>query len=873
MEKMIKTSKETIYDLIKESCALGVEQLDTLSIAKKLNMQRSNVSAILNTLVQEDRIVKTNTRPVYYALPLDSKESDPFGTLVGYDGSIGNAIKLAKAAILYPGKSLNSLIVGNMGSGKSLLTRKMFEFAKQSKRISNESQFVKINCRHYINNTLELLQTIFGENHHTPHINLVEAAQNSILVIENIESLDLRAISVINDFLETGSYRLPDGKQSSPKNVITIITMDGDNNPNLFQSLVTKIPVKIHLPSLSDRGLKERFDLIEAMFIDEVISTKYTITIPRNVIYGLMLVENNHNLKYLERSIKVAVATAYLRVYDTKSPTIKLVLEDFDDSIQSAAFRYKKYREKLEGILPKKEELIYNTSSADQSTNHYTQDFYDYLNTRIKSLTQNNVDKDTIDEILTQEINSIISEFKSDIKDEYLNIDQLSKVADKRIIESVVSVMTEIERETNLKYSNSVAYGLCLHISSLLKSKKRNTQLELTRLNHLIEKHPVEYKNALKIKEILKGNHDIEISDSETKMLTMFFIKDDNKESKSYPQLLIAMHGDATASSLAKVINDLVQVENTYAYDMSLETGYEKAYAEIKNKLIEINTGSGVIVMYDMGSLKTLLERLSEELNFPIRLIYMPVTLFGIEASRRSSMNDNIDDVYHNLMSSLRQEMKGDKSGNMAIITLCHTGEGGAVELKNYMQQNYRDDIKIYPLAISDRKKLIKEILEIKKYHTIQAIIGTYDPKMFGIPFIPVSKVFEMNAEALNHLIVDNIQVESIDFDQMLDYLSQEVNLDKAILKKVLPEAIDTLDAIYDLSIDQKVGLFLHVGSLVNRLVNNIPLKHQDNSHNIYDEVHIRSIQDAFKKLEKGFDVIIPDSEIMIIYDILKKGE
>ena len=868
---MIKTSKETVYDMIKESCAQGIEQIDTSSLAKRLNMQRSNVSAILNSLVHEGRVIKTNTRPVYYGLPLEAKERDPFESLVGHDGTISNAIKLAKAAILYPNKSLNSLIIGNVGSGKSLMTRKMFEFAKLENRISKDAQYIKINCRHYINNTTELITALFDETDLVPQKNLVEAAQGSILIIENIESLDLRAMSVINDFLESGSYRSKEGKQVIANSVITIITMDGDANPSLYQSIETKIPVKIHLPSLIDRGMEERYKIIEAFFNEEALSTRFSITLPRNVIHGLMLVANNHNLKYLERSIKLAVATAYLRVYDIQTKTIKLVLEDFDDSVQSAAYRYKQHREVLDSILPKENDIIFSNHITQKPLNLYNQDFYDYINSRIQVLSQNNVDKDTIDEMLTQEINTMISKFKLDVKDTYLNTEQLSKVVDKRIIEVVVEVMNEIEQTRNITYSSSVAYGLCLHIGSLLKSKQRNTNLELSRLNKMIESHQLEYEHALLLSERLKEEIGVYIHEVERKLLTMFFIKDDKTEQKSYPQLLIAMHGDATASSVAKVIKDLVQVDNTYSYDMGLEVGYEKAYREIKEKLITINTGSGVIVMYDMGSLKTLLERVGEELNFPIRLVYMPVTLFGIEASRKSSMDPDIDSVYHNLMASIRHEMKGERESKMAIITLCHTGEGGAVELKNYMQQNYRDDIKIYPLAISDRKKLIKEILKIKKYHSIQAIIGTYDPKMFGIPFIPVSKVFEMKPEALNHLIVDNVQPESIDFEQMLDYLSQEVNLDKDTLKKTLPDSIDMLDAIYSLNIDQKVGLFLHIGALINRLVNNIPLKSQ--KPETFDEKHIRVIQEALQKVEKGFKVIIPDTELQIIYEVIKKGE
>lgn len=873
MEKMIKTSKETIYDLIKEYSAQGIENIDTRTLASELKMQRSNVSAILNSLVQEGRIVKTHTRPVYYGLPLESKEVDPFESLIGSDGSLSNAIKLAKAAILYPGKSLNSLIIGDTGSGKSLLTRKMFDFAKQQRRIRKDAEFVKINCRHYINNTQELMNALFGDSSLGGGRNLIESCNDSILVIENIDTLDLRAISLLNDFLETGNYKNHEGKSYHTDKVVTIITMGSDASPALQQSLMTKVPVKIVLPEVTSRGLQERLDIINAFLYDEVLSTQYSISVPMNVLHGLMLVENAQNLKYLERSIKVAVATAYLRVYDIKTETIKVVLEDFDDSIQSAAYRYKHHRDTLDALLPNKSELVYTKEGTRKEVNVYSLDFYDYLNQRIKTLTETNVDKEIIDGLLTQEVNEIFNKFRIDTRDANLNIEHLSKVVDKKLIDCVVSLLETIEKEDNIVYPTSITYALCLHINALIKNKQRQSGFELNRLDTMVEKHPVQYKHASLLSQIVNETFGIVINHTEVKVLTMFFIKEEVKPESSYPQLLIAMHGNATASSLAKVVNDLVQVDNTYSYDMGLDVGYEQAYEEIKQKLISINTGSGVIVMYDMGSLKMVLERVSGELDFPIRLLYMPVTLFGIEASRKASMDADIDNVYHALMGSVRQEMKGNQNSKMAIITLCHTGEGGAVELKKYMHQYYRDDIKIYPLAISDRKKLIKEILQIKKFHSIQAIIGTYDPKIFGIPFIPVSKVFEMKPEALNHLIVDNIQTESVDFEQMLDYLSTEVELDKGLLKKTLPEAIDILDAIYSLNMDQKVGLFLHIGALVNRLVNKVPLKQVEDKSHEYQENHMRSIQDALGKIEKAFKVIVPDSELHIIYEIVNRGE
>ena len=93
--------------------------LSLIHISRRLEMQRSNVSSILNELVKEGAIEKTDGRPVLYRIPSVSAagtEKSCFSELIGNAGSLKGAVQLAKAAILYPGYSLPVLITGPEGS-------------------------------------------------------------------------------------------------------------------------------------------------------------------------------------------------------------------------------------------------------------------------------------------------------------------------------------------------------------------------------------------------------------------------------------------------------------------------------------------------------------------------------------------------------------------------------------------------------------------------------------------------------------------------------------------------------------------------------------------------------------------------------------
>ena len=88
--------------------------------------------------------------------------------------------------------------------------------------------------------------------------------------------------------------------------------------------------------------------------------------------------------------------------------------------------------------------------------------------------------------------------------------------------------------------------------------------------------------------------------------------------------VLIAMHGDSTASSVADVVNSLAGCGNTYAYDMPLDKDMQQACDELKAMIQELDRGQGILLLYDMGSLRTMAEVISKETGVQIRTVAVP---------------------------------------------------------------------------------------------------------------------------------------------------------------------------------------------------------------------------------------------------------
>lgn len=868
---MVKSSKELVYDYIKLESSNGNNKLDTTIVAKACGIQRTNASSLLNELVREGLISKTNTRPVYFYLQKDSS-ADIFEKLIGSSESLSNVIQLAKAAVHYPGRSLNTLIIGDVGTGKSYLSNLIFEYGVNTKVLSAGAKLHKLNCRHYIHNEEILRDKLFRQSDNT-FTNIFEEAKDSYLLIDNIHLLDGVSLGKLITFIETQKLEYLDGTVSDTVNTTLILTTDLSKNVDLINSLKLKIPVILNLPKLTERGLSEKVELINSIFANEAIVTKHHIEIDHDVLSALLISENDLNIKYLIGTVKLAVANAYLRTYDQNLDTIKVLIHDFEKEVSDLLLKYRDHKQNIEKFIPKNFNYFYSKDGTSFNQAKYFKEFYENMNSVISFFHNNEMNKEKTDQYITSEIEKFKETISYYLPNNEVNVEQLSKIVDKRIINIVTEFVKKSSIIMDVSYPNTVIYGLCLHINAIYKNGHGSKYLSDEKVIEIKDKYPSQFKLAKGLSKDLVSILNRDLSDEEVSLISLFLNDYLEVDNDTHPQLLVAMHGAKSATSIANVINDLVNFNNTYAYDLALDKSSIDAYTELKKLISKIDQGQGVIVIYDMGSLKIMLEKIASELDVDIRLIYMPITLIGIEASRQIATEKDIDVIHHSLLSGLNKEMNYVKSTQMAIITLCHTGEGGAVEIKEYLKRHLLDDIKIYSFAISDRKKLLEEVKNIRKFYDIRAFVGTYNPKLYGIPFVPVSRIFEVETNSLDKILFSNMRQNEVDYKQMIEYLNEESNLDKEKLSKTLPKVLDKFDEMYGLTIDQKVGLFLHIGALVNRLLRKEQVIENENTE-LYFEVKLEDMQkikEVIKRVEHSFNVIIPDSEIATIYEILRE--
>ena len=149
----------------------------------------------------------------------------------------------------------------------------------------------------------------------------------------------------------------------------------------------------------------------------------------------------------------------------------------------------------------------------------------------------------------------------------------------------------------------------------------------------------------------LQDEFNKELNFDEIVILALFLIEQD--ELKEHLVVLFAMHGERVASEMISIVKQLTQSESVYSFDMDLNKDMNTIYDQLMQKIQSIQKGKGVLFLYDMGSLKRIVDTISQETQIPIRTIELPSTLILLDAARKAEFNDDLDEVYISLFKSM----------------------------------------------------------------------------------------------------------------------------------------------------------------------------------------------------------------------------
>ena len=879
----MKANKKMIYDFMKSVDLLNVSKgLSTIEISEQLNLQRSNVSSLLNSLVDEGYLNKSNTRPVLYSIKRFMSDEDDIGSftnLIGSKGSLKSVIELAKASILYPMGSLNSAIVGSSGVGVTYFVQLMYMFAKEKNVSKADRPLVRFNCRHFINEPDEMLRQLFGQAQDV-FINMMDKSADSFLFIDHVEALPAIGKTKLITALESREYT--EIETGVKKKITNTIIVGVDSRAKNSEEILDKFTIVMHLEELSQKNLNERLALIDHFFTLESMQTSKVLKVNHEVVICLLLYNCKGNVKQLRNDIKIACANAYVREHANKQDEIQIYLNNFQPYVREGFLEYKRKRSEISELIPVKKNYRYDGNNEKRSEvidiEMGNESLYEHLDNRIGPLRSEGMTESEINGILSSDLSQIVKKYTGSMETN-MDTQQLSKIVSSELIDAVKDFLKNAGLKFSQTYDDGVLFGLCLHLNGLLL-REAKTDLDVSRLNSIMMEYKQEYAFTLEYSQTFERILGLTLPVEEVMLITVFLTNGEYLQKQdSKPSVVIAMHGNSTASSMVSVIKGLSKNDNVYSFDLNMETEPMDAYADFTKLLHSINNKHGIILVYDMGSFETMGKIFSEENNIELELVQIPVTLLALDIVRRTNVHSNLKEIHKQTINSLHTliNKKGiSVSEKKTIVTLCNTGEGGALQVKTYLENNKIDrKYRIINVSLDG----LETLDSIVNRDNIQAIIGTVDPKLDGLNFIPIQNLFKVDQSKLFDLIdgekIHDQYYTQEDLIQLKTYLKEQIHsYDIEKLDPLLNIVLEEFSKISDsFTSYHYLGVYVHIASVIDRNIrkDRIPVcLKKEVILTKYKEDFVR-VSSALALIEKEFKIVISDDEMATIVSLVKQ--
>lgn len=923
---------EKIYLFVsKQSKALSREEvasgagITTKEVAEVFGIQRTNASKDLNELVKDGLLAKIDGRPVRYLecglvsqtkqsqlkktpIPTRSKKEyvDIFQKVIGGNGSMKVPIEQAKAAILYPPRGLNCLITGATGSGKTHFAHIMFEFAKDRGLINGHEELVVFNCADYAHNSELLMSHLFGyaagafTGANKEKEGLIAKADGGMLFLDEIHRLPPEGQEMIFYFMDNGKYnRLGETAKERQADVRIICATTEDATSYLLSTFIRRIPISIQLPSFNQRQTKEKIDLVKLMVGIEAERIQRKISLTEDVVKALIGSVTYGNVGQLKSNIQLICARSFLSHMDKEE--IVITLEDLTEEVKIGLSLLANNRQFLAELAQDLEPIM--EVSPDQNlmlplvdSYELPYNLYEIIDEKAALLKDDGVDQDSINQFIMTDINVHLKSF---YKDHRLTFDiekKLAEIVEQKVIDLTKKIYDVAKAKLNDSFQVNFIYAMSLHISSFLKRHQLDNQGEMNSndsIRKMVKEYPAEYEVALDIKALILDAYQIEIPLEEVEYLTVLLVSLKKEKPTGRIGIVVAAHGNSTATSMVQVVKQLFGSDNLVAVDMPVEMKPRVALEEIINAVEQVNNGSGVILLVDMGSLGTFSEEIHRRTGILVRTVDMVTTALVLEVARKTELLDtDLDRLFHSLKNfsgygnNLNQEPEQEvpqpnQSLKKAIVAICASGQGTAQRMKDiiekYLAEVGEKELEVLPISIVEMAAVLKKL---QTNYQLIAVTGIVDPKI-GVRYIPMELLFSGEAKSiLQELVLDAEDIfEPVVLDDQQsweicqDYLRTNftfINAEKVMepfwaFTQKLTEVF--LGGLTNQAFT--INMIMHLGGMVERIVRQDCLTVPEDQRSDYNLERFQQVKEIAKIVEEALLIKIPPEELYYLVQIL----
>ncbi|BCU83041.1 transcription antiterminator BglG [Polycladomyces abyssicola] len=869
-------------------------------MGQELYLDRSTASRYLNELVREGKARKIPGRPVRYLPhpPAKTEEnsgkgaadsmspssrqasiSELFSEIVGAQHSLRSVLEEALAAVMYPPHGLPMLITGETGTGKSYLAHTLYRIAAERGRLRHDAPFVAFNCAEYAQNPELLMGQLFGvkKGAFTGAVDdrpgLVERADGGALFLDEIHRLPPAGQEMLFYLIDQGVFRrLGETAMERRARVLLIGATTETPETVLLPTLYRRFSVKVTLPPLSERTREEREILLRRFLEREEEKMGVPLNMSDECRQMLLTYPCKGNIGQLQSDVQIACARAFLRHLQQPGPRVTVTVEDLPQTVLQEASE-KTAVTTVEQPLPR------NQGKVDQIPNIYEQ-----LVHRKQMLRESGVDDarmmQSLEEVVDQYVRVLMQTSRQDVDDLSGGVrliePELYKLLQKAVSEAGVFLPSPVS------IHQLTAVGL--HIQALLNDPERRKNLSSL---PEIPPAPAPYTRAAEcIATHVKVRWGLNLPTREIRLIALILSpRDQERSPERRVAVLVAMHGESAARSMADVTNNLLGCPVIHAVDMPLHQPSSVAFERIKQTVRRIDQGAGVLLLVDIGSLTTMGEAISRELGIAVETVPHVSLPMVIEAGRKSLYTENRLEEIADAVRRAAQlpSILSNRPSNRIIATVCYTGEGAAVTLENWLREHLPDtdpDVTVRSVRIDPESRRSPLLEHLARTHRLIAVVGTVAPELPGVPYLPAWELLQPEGVGrLKQLLsatrtspVFPSRSDRLTYDRIPSLVEQGLSetarhLNPRLFCRIMQKEMDAVREQFDLSADRELGLWMHMGTWIDQWIGvqldgqtpECPQSESDNLPSAASPSDIRTWQRVLEALSQTFSVTIPE--------------
>ncbi|AWI04624.1 hypothetical protein B9W14_09005 [Clostridium drakei] len=309
-------NKHSIHD--KKIHQVGNKKYMVNSFPIFINNKFSGAYSVFKSVNDIDALNK-KIKSLELQLALSSVEFDPM-SIIGKDDSLEKVLKSAKRTVGSLAGPRHSIIIGESGTGKTMLAKMIHSYAIKLGILDKNAPFVEINCAQYTNSDIAAVE-IFGSEQGAytgskQKKGLFEQASGGILFLDEAHALD-HYQNLLLKAIESGKIRRVGGSKEISVDVIIIAASTKNLKDELLPELYQRLAqYELTLPSLADRSLDEKLDLINHFvkkYEDAVMlhnNIKYKVILNPSCQKVLLKAHYPRNIRQLRDVINLSIDAA-----------------------------------------------------------------------------------------------------------------------------------------------------------------------------------------------------------------------------------------------------------------------------------------------------------------------------------------------------------------------------------------------------------------------------------------------------------------------------------------------------------------------------------------------------------------------------------